>query len=77
MIRHHVVPRRHFYILRDDPKCPIDRSCLDTLRVTVVRDPSGYQLDNGDYPDHKGCPNCSANYTLRSFGHEDSSDTKL
>ena len=52
LIRHHVVPRRHFYVLREDPKCPIDRSCLDITRVTIVRDPEGNMgvyTDDGSY----------------------------
>ena len=52
LIRHHVVPRRNFYILKNDPKCPIDPSSLDVLRVTLVRDPTGnlgVYMDNGSF----------------------------
>ena len=36
------------------------------------------QLDKSEYPEHKECPNCSANYTLRSFGEfTETSDRKL
>ena len=35
-------------------------------------------LDHGECPDHKHCPNCSANYTLAQFGgHNDESDRRL
>ena len=52
LIRHHVVPRRQFYVLKKDPKCPIDRSCLDITRATILRDPSGnlgVYTDDGSY----------------------------
>ena len=52
LIRHHVVPRRNFYILKNDPKCPIDPASLDVLRVTLVRDPTGnlgVYMDNGSF----------------------------
>ena len=36
------------------------------------------KLDHGDHPDHKQCPNCSANYTLAQFGgRDDESDRRL
>ena len=36
------------------------------------------KLSHGGYPDHKQCPNCSANYTLAQFGgHDDESDRRL
>ena len=36
------------------------------------------QLDKSEYPDHKECPNCSANYTLRSYGEfTEASDRKM
>ena len=35
-------------------------------------------LDHGNYPDHKHCPNCSANYTFSQFGgYNDESDRRL
>ena len=36
-------------------------------------------LNNGKITDNKQCPNCSANYTLTSFGaqHDDVSDRQL
>ena len=36
------------------------------------------QLDRDDFPEHKECPNCSANYTLRSYGaFNETRDLKL
>ena len=37
-----------------------------------------HNLDRDEYPDHKGCPNCSANCTLRAFSEfTESKDTKM
>jgi len=41
LIRHHVVPRRNLYVVRKDPKCPVDLECLDRIRVTMMKDAPG------------------------------------
>ena len=41
LIRHHVVPRRNLYVLKKDPKCPVDLKCLDRIRVTMMKDAHG------------------------------------
>ena len=38
LIRHHVVPRRNLYVVRSDPKCPVDLDCLDRIRATMMKD---------------------------------------
>ena len=44
LIRHHVVPRRNLYVVRQDPKCPVDVDCLDRIRVTMMKDAPGNYL---------------------------------
>ena len=44
LIRHHVVPRRNLYVVRKDPKCPVDLDCLDRIRVTMMKDAPGNYL---------------------------------
>ena len=54
----------------DDPMKHLSGLC-DTCSVQQP-------LDRGEFPDNKHCPNCSANYTLASFGgHDDKSDSQL
>ena len=43
----------------EDPMAPLAGFC-DPCSLSTV-------LDRAEYPDNKGCPNCSANYTLRSL----------
>ena len=54
----------------DDPMMHLSGLC-DHCSVSAI-------LDMREYPDQRGCPNCSANYTLNSFGgYTDDSDMKL
>ena len=41
LIRHHVVPRHNLYVVKKDPKLPVDVSCLDNIRVTMMKDAPG------------------------------------
>ena len=34
-------------------------------------------LDDSEFPNHKSCANCSANYTLRAFGSDDPKDVEM
>ena len=34
-------------------------------------------LDDAEFPNHKDCANCSANYTLRPFGSDDPKDINM
>ena len=34
-------------------------------------------LDDNEFPNHKSCANCSANYTLRAFGSDDPKDVEM
>ncbi len=54
----------------DDPMVSLSGLC-DSCAING-------QLDRSDFPDHKECPNCSANYTLRSYGEfTEVSDRKM
>ncbi len=54
----------------DDPMNELSGLC-DTCAIQG-------SLDRDDHPEHKNCPNCSANYTLRSFGpFDDEKDRRL
>ena len=51
LVRHHAVPRRNLYVLKKDPKCPVDLKCLDRIRVTMMKDAHGnigQMHDGGD-----------------------------
>ena len=54
----------------DDPMVSLSGLC-DSCAIHA-------QLDRSDFPNQKECPNCSANYTLRSYGEStEASDLKL
>ena len=53
----------------DDPMSMISGFCE---KCEISR-----SLDDADFPNHKDCANCSANYTLRAFGSDDPKDINM